>query len=296
MVLPLKMASFIRYNCLEVFDLVTKFRADNYSIYLAALVAVLVNSVSPVVAGDFGQSQEQLQASAPDNPQLQAYLLKFDRGVYANWSPYTSRLHEGAITLAYSISPEGVVESVITAAQGAIEENFGIMDAILSEPSPGKLPKSMIKFDADGKPLKVKGRIEFFSKLVFIAFGSSVFGDTRNFFAARPDLKGKVVIFHALPLSILHQYTGIFTYAELHDTANMRPVSIDKLCSTKPYPRESGYIFPRLTPALLFKDARMLSLYKEWQEYFKAHKTTTRAALLAQRAKMDKKYAALFEK
>jgi len=288
--------SFIRYNCLEVFDLVTTFRAGNYSFYLAALVAVLATSASPVAAGDFGQSQEQLQASAPDNPRLQAYLLKFDRDVYSNWAPYKARPKEGAITLAYSISPDGEVESVITAAQGRIEENFAIMDAILSEPSPGKVPSSLIKFDAAGKAQNIKGRIDFFSKLVFMAFGHGVFGDSQRFFAARPELKGKVVIFHALPLSILHYYPGIFKSTELHDAANMRPVSIDRLCSTRPYPRESGYIFPRLTAGLLFKDARMLSLYKDWQEYFKSHKTTTRAALLAQRAKMEKKYAMLFEK
>jgi len=244
---------------------------------------------------EYGISGLRLDTIGPESPQVQQFLQDFERHLFANWSPY-SRKRQGAINLIYTIDPQGRVDPAVTVPDGKIEDNFAVLDAILSEPSPGPVPGPPAKANPDGGEKKVKGRIEFYSKACGLTFGWANTSDCEGFFRSRPDLRGKVVLFHSLPLSILHCYPGAFTAAELHAPANMRAIGLDKLCSSKPYPKDKDYLFPRITPANLFKDGRVRALYQDWGNYFAANKTAGKAALLKQRAKMDKKYAALFEK
>ncbi|MBS1991108.1 MAG: hypothetical protein JSS83_11350 [Cyanobacteria bacterium SZAS LIN-3] len=258
--------------------------------HLLFSLVMLVSGACPAVQADpLGFSDEAVELQAARYPVLARYVDGVQRGVYANWSPY-AREREGSISLILRIEASGRLVPSIAIPECSIEDSFAVMDAALSE-APLKPVPAVPGRDAAGGTTT---RIEFYSRTFNGVFGIPDPSDSELLFATKPNLRGKAVVYHALPLTILRRYPAAFKRRELHDIANLRAISVSKLCSSKPYPRQKRYLFPWLIAEQLCKDLRLLSLYKEWQDFFRTHKTASRAQLLAQRARMDQKYAALF--
>jgi hypothetical protein len=60
------------------------------------------------------------------------------------------------------------------------------------------------------------------------AFGSSATNNYRKtFFDAYPDLRGEVVVHHAVEQSVLRRYPGVVTESQMHSLENLRGIPID---------------------------------------------------------------------
>ncbi|MFT4008829.1 MAG: hypothetical protein QM655_02185 [Nocardioidaceae bacterium] len=94
-----------------------------------------------------------------------------------------------------------------------------------------------------------------------------------TFFAANPELKGEVVVHHAIEQSVLTRYPGKFTASEIHSLENLRGI-----------PNE-------LNSSLHLSDIR-----KAWDEFYKTHpaSSTTREDILNEATEIDRKFGHLF--
>lgn len=94
-----------------------------------------------------------------------------------------------------------------------------------------------------------------------------------TFFGANPELKGQVVVHHAIEQSVLTRYSGKFTASEIHSLENLRGI-----------PNE-------LNSSLHLSDIR-----KAWNEFYKTHppSSTTREDILNEATEIDRKFGHLF--
>ena len=101
--------------------------------------------------------------------------------------------------------------------------------------------------------------------------GSNFRDYRKTFFAANPELAGKVVVHHAVEQQVLKKYPGLFTEAELHSLGNLRGI-----------PKE-------LNNGLHLREIR-----REWDLFYRAHPRATKQQILDQAEKIDKMFGEQF--
>lgn len=93
----------------------------------------------------------------------------------------------------------------------------------------------------------------------------------KTFFEAYPQLEGKVVVHHAIEQSVLNNYPGVISPAQLHSLQNLRGI-----------PKE-------LNNALHLSDIR-----KVWDDFYDSHPKLTVDDLLQKVTEIDNEYGHLF--
>ncbi len=102
------------------------------------------------------------------------------------------------------------------------------------------------------------------------AGGTTVY--RRTFFAAHPELEGKVVVHHAIEQQAAKKlYPGLVSEEELHGLPNLRGIPKD-----------------------VNADIHLSKMRKDWNQFYRTHPNATRAELDAYRAELDKKYGQHF--
>jgi hypothetical protein len=90
-------------------------------------------------------------------------------------------------------------------------------------------------------------------------------------FKAYPDLKGKVVIHHAVEQQILKRYPGLFSENEINSLENLRGIPLDK------------------NP-----DLHLSQIRKDWNYFYKNNTKPTKQDILKHASELDKKYGEQF--
>jgi hypothetical protein len=107
-------------------------------------------------------------------------------------------------------------------------------------------------------------------------FGNAVSNDYRaTFFAANPELQGKVVVHHAVEQQVLNKFPGVVTEAEIHSLENLRGI---------PY---------EINNTVHLSDIRV-----EWNRFYKpfvaSGTTPTQTQLLQKATEIDLKFGSQF--
>jgi hypothetical protein len=106
--------------------------------------------------------------------------------------------------------------------------------------------------------------------------GAETIGEASNyrdvFFAAYPELRGQVVVHHAIEQQILKRYPGLFTTKEIHSLGNLRGV-----------PRSSN------------PDVHLSRIRRAWNEFYRSHATPTKQQVLDFAAELDARFGASFQ-
>jgi hypothetical protein len=94
-----------------------------------------------------------------------------------------------------------------------------------------------------------------------------------TFFAAHPELRGKVVVHHAVEQQVRAKYPGMFTEAELHSMSNLRGIPND-----------------------INSDLHLSKIRVAWNQFYRTHPaaTTTKQQVLDFAKELDKRFGALF--
>jgi RHS repeat-associated protein len=92
-----------------------------------------------------------------------------------------------------------------------------------------------------------------------------------TFFAAHPELEGKVVVHHAVEQQILTRYPGRFTSSEINSLENLRGI-----------------------PKSANADLHLSKIRKTWNEFYRAHPNATREKILEQATLIDNAYGTQF--
>jgi hypothetical protein len=92
-----------------------------------------------------------------------------------------------------------------------------------------------------------------------------------TFFEAHPDLTGQVVVHHAIPQRALNLYPGVILELEMHSLQNLRGI-----------------------PNAANPDLHLSRIAKEWNQFYKAHKTATREQLIQMATYVDKLFGGEF--
>jgi hypothetical protein len=93
------------------------------------------------------------------------------------------------------------------------------------------------------------------------------------FFEQHPELKGKVVVHHAVEQQVLRkpEYKGLFTEAEMHDYKNLRGI-----------------------PKEINNDLHLSKIRKDWNKFYKETPNATKEQILNQANVIDSKYGKMF--
>ena len=108
--------------------------------------------------------------------------------------------------------------------------------------------------------------------------GGATFGSANSnryrvtFFGANPELRGHVVVHHAVEQRVLKMYPGVVTDAEMHSLENLRGI---------PRPQNS--------------ELHLRQIRREWDQFYEEHPTATRQQLLQKAAEIDAKYGSQFK-
>lgn len=97
---------------------------------------------------------------------------------------------------------------------------------------------------------------------------------TKTFFDAHPNLKGEVVVHHAIEQQALKRYPGILSEDELHSLENLRGI-----------PRDRN------------SDLHLSQIRREWDQFYRENpaNTVTKQKLLDKASEIDFKYGYLFK-
>nr|WP_309506020.1 RHS repeat-associated core domain-containing protein [Streptomyces sp. LP11] len=87
----------------------------------------------------------------------------------------------------------------------------------------------------------------------------------KNFFDEHPELKGKVVVHHAIEQQVLKRYPGLFTADEMHSIENLRGIP-------------KGDINSKI---------HLSEIRVSWNDFYRTHPTATRQEILDQASKVD---------
>ena len=94
----------------------------------------------------------------------------------------------------------------------------------------------------------------------------------KTFFAAHPELRGKVVVHHVIEQKVLKWYKGIITESEMHSLANLRGIPKD-----------------------INTEVHLRQIYHEWKAFYREHpKSVTKEQLLAKAREIDQKFGRFF--
>jgi len=118
-----------------------------------------------------------------------------------------------------------------------------------------------------------KSSLDSSSSIIHIDGSPKKIDYKKVFFDEYPDLKGKVVVHHAVEQQVLRkpQTQGLFSEAEIHSIDNLRGI-----------PNEAN------------SDLHLSKIRKEWNRFYKEYPNPTKDDLLSKKAEIDNKYGHLF--
>ena len=93
-----------------------------------------------------------------------------------------------------------------------------------------------------------------------------------TFFAAHPELRGQVVVHHAIEQQVLRRYPGLFTEAEIHALENLRGI-----------PKNTN------------PDLHLSQIRKAWNEFYRTNTNPTKQQVLDFARKLDQQHGATFK-
>lgn len=93
----------------------------------------------------------------------------------------------------------------------------------------------------------------------------------KTFFDQYPELKGNVVVHHAVEQQVLKKYPNLFTEAEIHDIENLRGI-----------------------PKEINNEVHLSSIRKDWNEFYKSHPNPTKKEVIDYMIELDKRYGDKF--
>jgi RHS repeat-associated protein len=95
------------------------------------------------------------------------------------------------------------------------------------------------------------------------------------FFAAHPELEGKVIVHHAIEQQVLKEFPGVMTEAEIHSLENLRGI-----------------------PKSINSDVHLSQIRIEWNRFYepfrKAGTAPSKSQLLQKASEIDRKYGSMF--
>jgi hypothetical protein len=92
------------------------------------------------------------------------------------------------------------------------------------------------------------------------------------FFAAHPELRGQVVVHHAVEQQILKRYPGLFTEAEIHSLRNLRGI-----------------------PKTVNPDLHLSQIRRAWNEFYRTHASPSRRQVLDFASVLDARFGVTFQ-
>jgi len=102
--------------------------------------------------------------------------------------------------------------------------------------------------------------------------GSATSSDYRGtFFAENPELKGQVVVHHAVEQQVLTRYPGVLSEAELHSLENLRGI-----------------------PKEINSDLHLKQIRREWNQFYRETANPTQEELLRKATEIDAKFGTQF--
>ena len=103
-------------------------------------------------------------------------------------------------------------------------------------------------------------------------FGSSTSNDYKaTFFEENPELKGDVVVHHAVEQQVLNRYPGVVSESEMHSIENLRGI-----------PKEVN------------SEVHLSEIRKEWNQFYRENQMPTQQQLLEKATEIDMKYGSKF--
>jgi len=103
-------------------------------------------------------------------------------------------------------------------------------------------------------------------------FGSSTSNDYKaTFFEENPELKGDVVVPHAVEQQVLNRYPGVVSESEMHSIENLRGI-----------PKEVN------------SEVHLSEIRKEWNQFYRENQMPTQQQLLEKATEIDMKYGSKF--
>lgn len=194
-------------------------------------------------------------------------------------SSVTSMLHTG-LDLAGMIPGFGMVPDAINAGLYLAKGDYTNMalssmailpfvgDAATGAKYVGKYADDVAEFGIKGYN-KVKHSDDLL-KMDLQTFAKKQYRDT--FFKEYPDLKGKVVVHHAVEQQVMRRYPDLFSLDEIHDISNLRGI-----------------------PKELNSDLHLSKIRKDWNKFYKHNTNPTKDDVLNYMTELDSKYGAFFK-
>jgi RHS repeat-associated protein len=163
--------------------------------------------------------------------------------------------------------PAGAAANVIAVADDIGQGNWG--SAILGGAGAIGSIRSIIAGDEVALSLTRGQQLEFdfvdeFAKSSLPARNTQY---RKTFFAAHPELQGKVVVHHAIEQQVTIRYPGIITDAELHSLENLRGIPLDQNSRV-----------------------HLRNIRREWDEFYATHPIATKQQLLQKVHEIDAAY------
>ncbi len=104
-----------------------------------------------------------------------------------------------------------------------------------------------------------------------VGYSSSV-NYRKIFFNINPDLKGEVVVHHAIEQDIINKYPGLFTLSEIHSIENLRGI-------------------PKNKNSLL----HLSKIRRIWNEFYRQYANPSRQDILDKATEVDNMFASQFK-
>ncbi len=92
-----------------------------------------------------------------------------------------------------------------------------------------------------------------------------------TFFAAHPELKGQVVVHHAVEQQVLTRYPGLFTESEINSIGNLRGVPTD-----------------------INSNLHLSQIRRAWNQFYRSNSNPTREQILQQARQIDSQFGSKF--
>jgi hypothetical protein len=100
---------------------------------------------------------------------------------------------------------------------------------------------------------------------------NAVAGYRETFFRAHPQLRGQVVVHHAIEQQVLKRYPGLFTEGEIHALSNLRGI-----------------------PKGANPDLHLSQIRRAWNDFYRVNPSATKQQILDFAANLDTKFGSVF--
>jgi hypothetical protein len=215
---------------------------------------------------------------------------KYDKSVrnriLDNWSAYSPKDDLDSAIAIFTIESSGKIRHVqLQRPHGRPEDIYAAVDAILSTSPVEPVPQT--SSGSEYYSGQAPGKILFDQKANQLSVAATT-ADTENFLNKRTSLRGKAVVLHIIPIDVLKRYPGIFEPQELHGEVNIVSLPLSVFNASL---RDTQNHF--LPAEELFKEKSLLNFYSDWEAFFNAHRSATKAEIVDMGQKMRRKYSNL---